>query len=530
MPDQLLLRFRNLTPGLDTISEHNRIALEKGRVLWGWWKKPPELMPDPGLLMVRQDLRTDSKVLLVDSADGNVYEAPLLDIHYQPGGTEQPPPDGELCPGYYRQQSLPAWFELGPIQETPLPKDRILGEYVYSNSNRTAPRTSATAIPDAAIGQPVLDLDFLDSNVSLWIITPNDEIGIRGRSNIVQPLSRGVWPVVGKFALHLSDLHFGSFHAFRNQLSTDRGLRIAKESMLEAILQDLESLKIRDIAVVLVTGDLTWQGGPHEFANALSFFQELGRKLGLHCSQVVIVPGNHDVEWLPGGESPDDKHVQIDDNAELNFSNFCISFYGTTPHRFLQRIHRFTINGRPLTIIALNSCRIESKENAGLGFVGREQLSSIVRRLHESERENELRIALMHHHLIPVNYVEGIPWKTKSVSLMLDAEAVIRNLLFAKVNLALHGHQHQPFASVIRRIVHGFVDPFDGTEICIDSSLSIVGGGSIGVERGHINVIGRNSYNIIELPNEGNSFKVRTRLQSSVGLGFADFHRDPVVL
>ena len=47
--DKILLRFRDLTQGVDTIATHNEIAKEKQRVLWGWWKKEAEPLPDPTL-------------------------------------------------------------------------------------------------------------------------------------------------------------------------------------------------------------------------------------------------------------------------------------------------------------------------------------------------------------------------------------------------------------------------------------------------------------------------------------------------
>lgn len=42
--DTVLLRFRDLTQGVDTIKAHNAIAEQKDeegkeRVLWGWWKR-----------------------------------------------------------------------------------------------------------------------------------------------------------------------------------------------------------------------------------------------------------------------------------------------------------------------------------------------------------------------------------------------------------------------------------------------------------------------------------------------------------
>lgn len=527
MADYLLLRFRDLPRSeqrrIKTIIEHNEIVDNRGgRVIWGWWKKPLELTPDPGLSLLKNELHPgEYRALLVDSADGRLYHAPLYVIYYEPGAPPLECPNKAICPTYYNSEKLPAWFEIGRIREG-LPEGfASLDEFVWSHRNRTEPRRSAAALPEYAINQVVTDIEFLDSNVSLWFIIPTQDVGLRDRGDLVQATSRGVWHSKGHYALHLSDLHFGEHHAFRNQLS--RGLEVARESLLEALLQDLETIEIkdRDIALVLVTGDLTWAGESHEFANAENFFDVLCRKVGLHRSQVIIVPGNHDIEWREGKE-------EIDENAEYNYLNFISNFYGVAPGKSLLRIHQFMICGRPVRIIGLNTCRLESKQNAGIGFVGREQIKEFQNFLHTFPiQENELRIALGHHHLVPVNYVEFIDWTNRRVSIMLDADAVLRNLMYSNTRLILHGHQHQPFMAEVRRIIDKFIDPFGGNEMRLDRTALIVGGGSVGVERSHLNVVGRNSYNIIDMAFEDNpsKFEVRTRIQSPDSPAFSDYQR-----
>jgi predicted phosphodiesterase len=528
--------------------------------LWGWWKKPLEPPPDPGLTVLQRELEERAArlrgeypnqdvsdrmpwIYCIDSANRILYRARLLEIYYKPGGELMEPPKESRPPDYYRDRQLPAWFRVGFIERVPpegggqeegVASSNIsyLDRFVWSRLNRTTPIQSYTSLPEEAVGKGVLDklgkgFDFLDSNVSLWFLTPTQEEGLFRRSDVVESLSRTIWPAKGRYALHLSDLHFGLGHGFRNQLATEKGNRLGRESLLEALLRDLKALKITEsqIALVLVTGDLTWQGDAHEFANALNFLKALCNELGLHTTQVVVVPGNHDIEWR------DDKG-DIDENANYNYYQFSKNFYVAEPkpEEMFLRIHRFDILGRPVCIIGLNSCRIENKENAGLGYVGREQLETALRFLHDlyppkgHRPQNELRIALVHHHLMPVNFIEDIEWKDKRVSIMLDAEGVLRSLMFAGVRMILHGHQHQPFASDVRRIVNGFVDPFEGKECALNSHIAIIGGGSVGVERKYLNIVGRNSYNIIDLACEGDRVNVQTRIQSPVGPGFSDYY------
>ena len=525
MSDSLLLRYRDLTADVNTIEAHNAIARDKGSVYWGWWKKPPELMPDPALSLLAKEITvTPGTAYFINSADMTLYRAVLEAIRYTSGGEDISVPDPALCPEYYKTKKLPAWFKVREIEPV---GGHLLDEYVFSARNRYAFSKSATAMRRQDIGQVVSDVEFLDSNVSLWFIEPTSDTDLTERVPSVRSLSRGVWPVKGRYALHLSDLHFGTHHAYRNELASIPVPRLAKESLAEAILSDLESIGIAasDIALLFVTGDLTWNADAHEFANAKQFINTLTNAFGIHVSQVIVVPGNHDIEWR-------DEKGDIDPNAELNYAAFSKELYGREPDNTLLRIQQYRICDRDVCVIGLNSCRLESRQDAGLGFVGREQVGTVSRFLRDMEDSRpQLRIALLHHQLLPVNYVEGVDSKTKRESLTLDAEAVIRNLICAEVRVAFHGHQHQPYVSEIRRIIEGFVNPFKRPSKgqcedrdCLDGTLAVVGGGSIGVDRSHLNSVGRNCYNIVDLGTPS-KISVQTRVQSPVGPGFSEYQR-----
>ena len=526
MPDVLLLRFRDLSDE-STIDVHEKIAKREGRVLWGWWRKPLEVFPDSGFMLLQRELKKgeNCEAMLLDSASSCLYKADLLKIHYQPGGVEQPPPKEmkALCPKYYRKQPCFAWFELGRINEISAGQEE-LHSYVWSNNNSTSRGRSPYALRESDIGQCVADSDYLASHVSLWLITPTRDVGLAGRGSFISPFTRGIWPAAGRYAIHVSDLHYGDEHAFRNQLTTETGALVGKQRLVDAILSDLENvndgIRMEDVSLLLVTGDLTWRADPHEFANASSALRELSRALSLHLSQIVVVPGNHDIEWRSGKDKK-----TIDKNAELNFTNFSRDLYNAPPDSLLARVHRLRIANRLVTIIGLNSCRIESEENAGLGFVGTKEFAKVGQFLKSVDREdNELRIALIHHHLIPVNYIEEIDWELRRVSILLDAESAIRNLMDFGVRLVLHGHQHQPFVAEERRIIPGFVGHLQRKNSLLDKVIAIVGGGSLGAGRKHLNLVGRNTYNLIDLGRD-KGIEVRTRVQSSSGPGFEDYQR-----
>ena len=102
---------------------------------------------------------------------------------------------------------------------------------------------------------------------------------------------------------------------------------------------------------------------------------------------------------------------------------------------------------------------------------------------------------------------------------MLDAELVIRTLIANRVNVILHGHQHQPYYSQIRRIIPEYIDKA-GKKVNLNGTLSVIGGGSCGIKQSKINVIGRNTYNLLNFSDD--EVIIKTRIKSGNGIGFYD--------
>lgn len=502
----ILLRFRDLTQNIDTVVAHNEIAEDKGSVLWGWWKKDAEFFPDPILSDIARDIEKLSgiKIFFINSDKNTYYEADLKKVFYKLGGECQPAPIPDLCPDYYKDKLLPAWFEIGRIVEVDTP---TLSDFVISRENRTSSHSSS--IPYNAIGAFVNDVNILSHPVSMWFLCPSEQFdysGVRSVSNI----SSGTYHTKGKYILHLSDLHFGPNHGYRNPLSA--GNPTSKSQLIEDLVEDIQAWNpevLNKIGLVLITGDLTWNANPHEFSNAARFTEQLQEEFGLSNCHIVVVPGNHDIEWL-------DNEGNIDINANLNYSNFYKTIYGTLPMETMLKINQFKLDGKNVCIIAINSCRLESKENAGYGYVGYDQLKKIKEYLERNKNNIDYSIALLHHHVLPVNHMEEYDPKSKRISMLLDAEATISTLVASGVNAILHGHQHQPYYSVLRRIIPDYIQ--NGNKIYLDKSINIIGGGSIGVRQDKVNAIGRNTYNILEF--KDNELMVHTRISSGSGAGF----------
>lgn len=513
----------------ESIEEHQKVIEESTnkRVLWGWWKKETEAFPDPYLSDLKEELDNSNPgcykyIYLVNSGTKKFYRANLYKIYYTPdkGLINAREIAGAKCPTYYVETVLPAWFEIGNLEEVK-PKD--LENYVFSTCNHAyAGDHTRSAISPSLIGQPIdtTDYTFLKDNVSLWFICKEDELSPRF-IKVFPNLCNRSYITRGKYILHLSDVHFGSTHTFA--IPNAKNGFVGKQTLLGSLERDLKAQKIdpHQIALIVISGDLTCAANPHEFDEALKFIQEAGRTFGLGAGQIICVPGNHDIEWI-------DQNGVLDENAELNYRNFSKNLYGCDATPSLLRINEFVIDGKKVAVIGLNSCRIESKENAGIGYVGTEQLQA-VRDFIEQNSDLDYSIAVLHHHLLPVNYTELYSTSKKEVSLLLDSEAIMQGLISCGVNTVLHGHQHQPYFSKISRFIPKGVA---GTEDGLDGELNIIGGGSAGVSQGELNSIGRNTYNLLQLEADTNAeagadrekkvkLRVKLRVRNSDGVGYS---------
>lgn len=515
MTDCLFLRFRDMLR--NTVEEHNAIAekSKEGKVLWGWWKKESEPFPDPYLSDLREELERGgiADIFFVNSGNGKLYQAKLYRIHYHPNKDAFCPGEAnDMCPSYYNKSDLFAWFEISRLTEI---EPNMLENYIFSTQNSTyrANEKDASAISPSRIGQLIdtREFDFLKDNVSLWFICKKEDLKTTAIKKFPSIYYK-TYLTRGKYILHLSDLHFGKQHAFA--IDKAKNSVAGKQTLLDAICRDLKKQNIgnQEIALVLISGDLTCTASSQEFNAVAHFISEMQKRFGIGAGQVVCVPGNHDIEWV-------NNDGNIDEDAELNYRLFSNRVYKDDPEESLIRINEYYVGKKKVAIIGLNSCRLESKENAGIGFVGTEQLQQIEEFTSENQ-DIDYKIAIVHHHLLPVNYTEQYSRQQREVSLLLDSEALMQCLIANDVRTVLHGHQHQPYFTQIKRMIPSGVA---GHENSIIGTLNIIGSGSSGVNQASLNSIGRNTYQIIELCDNDageTQMKLTLRVRNSDGAGY----------
>jgi len=219
--------------------------------------------------------------------------------------------------------------------------------------------------------------------------------------------------------LHLSDVHCGSDEAM------ERGSGLCQ--IVKKLLKDQPG---RGQLIPVITGDLVETPSEPMYGHAELLLDNLTNICG---RKPIVVPGNHDIR--AGG-------IGLDD------------------HRFAALYDNCTVHevaDRGLQLVCMNTCQAGGL--AARGNVGEHQLRRLGTRLEEITRAGEkpVRVALLHHHLRPVerptwyrrSFLERLFGRTEERSIeMGDAGMVTDWLKKVGVHLALHGHRHIPHASI----------------------------------------------------------------------------------
>jgi 3',5'-cyclic AMP phosphodiesterase CpdA len=188
-----------------------------------------------------------------------------------------------------------------------------------------------------------------------------------------------------------------------------------RPEVLAALVQDLRTARPDH---VVVTGDLTHLGLPHEFEQARRWLDALGPATALS-----IVPGNHDAfarsaweqtlgRWAPFFSS------DPDDRGEAGAASAFPSV---------------RVRG-PAVFVGLSTAR-PSAPLLAVGEVGRPQLDALARVLADARRRGLVRVVLLHHP--PLAGSTG--WRKR----LVDGARLRAVLETEGVELVLHGHTHR---------------------------------------------------------------------------------------
>lgn len=243
--------------------------------------------------------------------------------------------------------------------------------------------------------------------------------------------------------LHLSDLHLESVsqaQIFRTQLESD----LKKE------------LKIGHLDYLVISGDVSGHSIEMEYSAAFSFVDGFVKHFGLNPDRIIIVPGNHDINWdisessyeliskrkLPSG-IPAEKcidagdagtAVRNDEKYKERFSQFNNHFYhkiysnSEYPQNYEQQTQIFERNEDNIFFLGLNSCWQIDHHFTNRVSINNTALALALEKLQDEKYNHWLKIMVCHH-----------PPTGKE---MLE-DSFMEQLAVNGFQICLHGHIHE---------------------------------------------------------------------------------------
>lgn len=324
--------------------------------------------------------------------------------------------------------------------------------------------------------------------------------------------------------LHLSDLHLGNA---ADEVLGDHKLEVVardsrqrRSTVLAATLRSLGEALVaggETLDTVVVSGDVTYRGTPAGFDDLNAMLTHLGDALP-DRARILVVPGNHDVTWgtKPGTReryehflhgvrdagylTPLLEGVDLDRHGRQHSAtespvlvapdrSFALIGLNSSDHCGVEARTEDTLTAdidavRADTTNAAAQSLLRAWQANNLYDVARisdEQRVSASRALSEAipPGDSPIRIAVLHHQLLPISLEEEVKPFESIVNLSQVRDWLANN----KIDMVLHGHKHVAVAYEDRYI------PLVGSGAMHRLVVSSVG--TVGLGQLADNVIGR---------------------------------------
>jgi calcineurin-like phosphoesterase family protein len=394
---RIALRFRDFLGGpVQSIAAHNMVFSQFGNCYWGWWRKQSEPSRDD----VLSDLEHSGpfNALLLNSTDRSAWIASCRSVKRS---FSQVNP--QFIPEYYREQfrEIAAFFEL--------------------------------AAPIAAVSSGDFDEAAFDRLGEATLYLPEELVPV---TSAPAPALTTAAPSV---AVLISDMHYGSDHAFVFREQPQVGSE-ARTTLRNAIAADVRAAAV-DVGSLIFAGDLTtkanWESD-HQEAVATEL-RGIIDDLKVDKAAVFLSPGNHDFDRPTTPQETIKLATRYRHETEFRLLRELVTGHPVTdPLSYTTEVDcgKFIIR-----IGVLNSSTLAKTVFSEYGYVG-DHGDDVFRAMAAPSSKPAFRVLVLHHHLIPINYIERP--RESGISLTLDAADLLEKAQRVGVQLILHGHQHKP--------------------------------------------------------------------------------------
>ena len=283
--------------------------------------------------------------------------------------------------------------------------------------------------------------------------------------------------------LLISDLHIKPHQKLRDELDNEAEVELSNESFPDGINIFFDTLDkmFRDVPevdypkAIIVSGDLVEEGGlakhdeKSEFEVAKKFLGRLADRFRLVKERIIVVPGNHDVDWSsknlkPDRESRFDNYIEAVENFKspsfkkgksiperVLLKNIKMGCYDVEILLLVSPTYSGTANeenkkhlNKIIGVLNLEDKEVEEqirqkieqqKDCLDIAAIGREQRNFI--RQQSPDAKDTIRIAVMHHHLLPDTQLDIVNFEA-----VIDSGKVLEDLVEYDFDLVLTGHKH----------------------------------------------------------------------------------------
>ena len=249
--------------------------------------------------------------------------------------------------------------------------------------------------------------------------------------------------------LHISDLHLGGPDAWERATDDKAGIVPEDENSRYAVIRTAlasirRHLSDRDLelSALVISGDITSQHDEEGYKRFSKLLSDLDLVKPEHT---LVVPGNHDVDWASAPTTPDKyaRFLQYTRNAKMR-TPFCDGVDTTDGESKDQPIFDL----EDCVLVAVNSanwCGVTIEDASGakpvydVARVSENQLARLTDYLRDHDLSTKVRLAVLHHHLLPVTEDEEAK-AFESFTNLARLRAWLRDHGFHAV---LHGHKHR---------------------------------------------------------------------------------------
>jgi ABC-type branched-subunit amino acid transport system substrate-binding protein/predicted MPP superfamily phosphohydrolase len=248
--------------------------------------------------------------------------------------------------------------------------------------------------------------------------------------------------------LHLSDLHFGS--------STDAHLWHGQ------LVEDLQrNLGVHKLDALILSGDIANRSTSEEYQAAIEFVNELRQDFSLNAEQIIIVPGNHDLNWelsrqayvlkdrdrCQPNELEEGCYIPLTDDAVrviqqekypqrfIKFKSFYDRYKASIKPYSLESSQQYSLDiiGNDILVVGLNSAWQIDHHYRDRANINTYALTNALNEIRRTELYNNsrIKIAVWHH---PIN--------SSHEDRIRDGD-FLQRLAVNDFQLFLHGHVHR---------------------------------------------------------------------------------------